>query len=126
MYKVSDIARYIINHGNGKINNLRLQCLLYYAWVEYYKAKEKFLFKDIFTAWKFGYCQTDIYFQYCAYGGNYISLEDAAEYLNIKPVTLRKWIKQKKIFRHTKSDGSGSSSAQNWMNGLTVARVLYE
>lgn len=26
---------------------------------------------------------------------NYISLEDAAEYLNIKPVTLRKWIKQK-------------------------------
>jgi excisionase family DNA binding protein len=26
---------------------------------------------------------------------NYISLDDAAEYLNIKPVTLRKWIKQK-------------------------------
>ena len=26
----------------------------------------------------------------------YISLEDAAEYLNIQPVTLRKWIKQKK------------------------------
>lgn len=26
---------------------------------------------------------------------NYISLEDAAKYLNIKPVTLRKWIKQK-------------------------------
>ncbi len=24
----------------------------------------------------------------------YISLEDAAEYLNVKPVTLRKWIKQ--------------------------------
>lgn len=26
---------------------------------------------------------------------NYISLEEAAEYLNIKPVTLWKWIKQK-------------------------------
>ena len=26
---------------------------------------------------------------------NYISLEEAAESLNIKPVTLRKWIKQK-------------------------------
>lgn len=25
----------------------------------------------------------------------YISLEQAVEYLNIKPVTLRKWIKQK-------------------------------
>lgn len=27
---------------------------------------------------------------------NYISLEDAAIYLNIKPVTLRQWIKKKK------------------------------
>lgn len=26
---------------------------------------------------------------------SYISLEDAASYLNIKPVTLRKWIRQK-------------------------------
>ncbi len=26
----------------------------------------------------------------------YIGLEDAAAYLNIKPVTLRKWIKEKK------------------------------
>ena len=26
---------------------------------------------------------------------SYISLEDAAEYLNIKPVTLRKWVRQK-------------------------------
>lgn len=27
---------------------------------------------------------------------NYISIEDAALFLNIKPVTLRKWIKDKK------------------------------
>lgn len=27
---------------------------------------------------------------------NYISLENAAKYLNIKPVTLRKWIREKK------------------------------
>lgn len=26
---------------------------------------------------------------------NYIGIEDAAEYLGIKPVTLRKWLKQK-------------------------------
>lgn len=32
----------------------------------------------------------------------YIGLEDAAEYLNIKPVTLRKWIKEK------------SSCTSNW------------
>lgn len=27
---------------------------------------------------------------------NYISLDEAAKYLNIKPVTLRKWIRQNK------------------------------
>lgn len=31
---------------------------------------------------------------------NYISLEDAAEYLNIKPVTLRKWIKRTDLPAH--------------------------
>ena len=28
---------------------------------------------------------------------NYISIEDAALFLNIKPVTLRKWIKDKNV-----------------------------
>jgi len=28
---------------------------------------------------------------------NYISIEDAALFLNIKPVTLRKWIKEKNV-----------------------------
>jgi len=31
---------------------------------------------------------------------NYISIEDAAIFLNIKPVTLRKWIKEKNIPAH--------------------------
>lgn len=31
---------------------------------------------------------------------NYISIDDAAEFLNIKPVTLRKWIKDKNVPSH--------------------------
>ena len=31
---------------------------------------------------------------------NYISLEEAAEYLGIKPVTLRAWIKKEQIPAH--------------------------
>lgn len=31
---------------------------------------------------------------------NYISIEDAAKYLNIKTVTLRKWVKDKKVPSH--------------------------
>ena len=45
---------------------------------------------------------------------NYISIEDAALFLNIKPVTLRKWIK---MYPPTKLANSGSSNAPNWKNG---------
>ncbi len=31
---------------------------------------------------------------------NYISIDDAAAFLNIKPVTLRKWIKDKSVPAH--------------------------
>ena len=31
---------------------------------------------------------------------NYISIEEAALFLNIKPVTLRKWIKDKNVPAH--------------------------
>lgn len=37
------------------------------------------------------------------YDDNYINIEEAAQYLGIKPVTLRNWIKKKiTIFRHTR------------------------
>ena len=48
---------------------------------------------------------------------NYISLEDAAEYLNIKPVTLRKWIKQEGRPSRIRLGAYGSSNAPNWMHG---------
>lgn len=35
-----------------------------------------------------------------AFPENYISIEDAAKYLDIKPVTLRKWVKEKKVPAH--------------------------
>ena len=31
---------------------------------------------------------------------NYIGIEDAALFLNIKPVTLRKWVKDKSVPAH--------------------------
>lgn len=33
---------------------------------------------------------------------NYIGLEEAATYLNVKPVTVRKWIRQKNGIPHYK------------------------
>ena len=55
---------------------------------------------------------------------NYISLEDAAEYLNIKPVTLRKWIKQKEGLPAHQIGRLWKFKTLNWMSGLTAARAL--
>ena len=56
-YDVSDIARFIvckyIADGNP-VTNMKLQKMLYYAWVEYYKQFGEYLFKDDICAWKYG------------------------------------------------------------------------
>lgn len=55
---------------------------------------------------------------------NYISLEEAAKYMGIKSVTLRGWIKDASNGLPTRKQvSSGSSSIQNWTNGLIAERV---
>ena len=46
----------------------------------------------------------------------WISIDEAAEYLGIKTVTLRSWIK--------KSENSGSLKFPNSMNGLRAVKAL--
>lgn len=57
---------------------------------------------------------------------NYISLEDAAEYLDIKPGTLRKWLKKKedmpahqigKLWKFKKSE------LEEWVNSGKSAGI---
>ena len=43
----------------------------------------------------------------------WIGLDEAAEYLGIKSVTLRKWIKMVKMYRVIKLVDYGSLNAQN-------------
>ena len=51
-------------------------------------------------------------------GKNYISTEDAALLLNIKPVTLRKWIKDKSVPAHKigKQWKFKRSELEEWVN----------
>lgn len=71
-YTAQQIADYILYYANehGKsVTNLKLQKLLYFLWIEYFKATGQYLFKDKMYAWKLGPVVPEIYRKYCMYGG---------------------------------------------------------
>lgn len=77
IYNAEAVANFIINKctsDENPISNLKLQKILYYAWVEYYKATKKYLFIDSICAWQFGPVVPDVYYEYCVYGGRPINL----------------------------------------------------
>ena len=40
----------------------------------------------------------------------WINIDEAAEYLGVKPGTLRSWIRKARGYQHIKSENNGSSS----------------
>lgn len=76
-YKAKHIAGYIILRHNQyriAIQNLRLQYILYAAWIEYSYHNNRSLFNEDFYAMNFGPACLDVYWQYCAWGGMDISV----------------------------------------------------
>lgn len=77
-YQAIDIAKYIITSCNNKdlpVSNLKLQKMLYYAWIDYYKATGTHLFDNEICAWKFGPVVPDVYYEFCSFAGNAITRE---------------------------------------------------
>lgn len=71
MMKATDVAKYVIDYcfkNNLQISNLKLQKILYFLWVDYYKTTKKSLFDDKIYAWPLGPVIPSIYREYCAYG----------------------------------------------------------
>lgn len=66
------IAKNLIKYSNSinaPISNLKLQKLLYFAWIEYYNKNKQYLFEEEFYAWQFGPVIPTVYHEYCVYGG---------------------------------------------------------
>lgn len=75
-YKATEIAKYIVSYCSKKhqpVSNLKLQKMLYYVWIEYYKKIRRFLFKDEFCAWQLGPVVPEVYYVFCAHAGVPIS-----------------------------------------------------
>lgn len=71
-YRAIDVADYIISRAyqRGKpISNLKLQKMLYYAWVDFYKKTSRHLFYEPICAWPLGPVVPEVYNEYCSYGG---------------------------------------------------------
>ena len=82
-YKAKHIAGYIILRHNQyriAIQNLRLQYILYAAWIEYSYHNNRSLFNEDFYALNFGPACLDVYWKYCAWGGMDISVSEALLY----------------------------------------------
>jgi len=74
-YNANIIAKYIITYCSKigtPISNLKLQKILYYAWVEYFKKTGKELYDNSICAWQLGPVVPDVYFNFCQFGGKAI------------------------------------------------------
>lgn len=76
-YDAMEVARFILTEcfkKNVLISNLKLQKMLYYVWVDFYKMTERKLFFDEFCAWQLGPVVPSVYYEYCSYAGRPISV----------------------------------------------------
>ena len=72
MYSALNVSQYVITQCSkvGKpISNLKLQKVLYFLWVDFYRATKNYLFFDDICAWQLGPVVPDVSYQYCSYGG---------------------------------------------------------
>lgn len=71
MHDALTIAKYIVTKctkENQPINNLQLQCILYFAQVDSLKRTKIPAFSDDIEAWKFGAAIPDVYYNFCGFG----------------------------------------------------------
>lgn len=72
LYTAIDIAKYIVSYCSNKkqpISNLKLQKILYYAWIDYYKRTGNALFLNDICAWQLGPVIPDVYYEFCSHAG---------------------------------------------------------
>lgn len=66
-YSAKDIGRETVNLSIDSkcwISNLKLQKLLYFSWLEYYRRNGTPLFEEEFEAWKYGPVVPSVYYDY--------------------------------------------------------------
>lgn len=84
-YQAVEVAKHIVTYSNQQnkpVSNLKLQKILYFTWIGYFKKTRNYLFDDEFCAWGFGPVVPAVYRNFCIYAGTPITREYQVE---IKP-----------------------------------------
>lgn len=77
-YSAINIAKYMIAYCYRKgspISNLKLQKMMYYLWIDYYKKTQTPLFIEDICAWQLGPVVPEVYYEFCSYAGTPILKE---------------------------------------------------
>ncbi len=78
MNTATDVASFLVQYYidiKKSTTNMKLQKLLYYAWIEYYKSHDgRYLFEDKIYAWKLGPVVPQVYHEYRIYAAMPISI----------------------------------------------------
>ena len=72
MDNAMEIARYIVTYCDkaGKaVSNLKLQKMLYFVWIDYYRATKTPLFNENFYAWQYGPVIPEVYCEFSTFAG---------------------------------------------------------
>ena len=90
MQTATDVARFLVQKfiDMGKpATNMKIQKLLYYAWINYYKESSgSYLFNDEISAWKFGPVVETVYREYRIFAGTPITFTNKPVHQLSQPV----------------------------------------
>lgn len=71
-YSANEIAHFVVDYAmreNRPVTNLKLQKILYFLWIEFYRARTEYLYDNQICAWPLGPVVPDVYDEFCVYGG---------------------------------------------------------
>lgn len=72
LYSAISVAKRIVTYCNQKgrpVSNLKLQKLLYYVWIGYYRQNSTELFFENMHAWQLGPVVPSVYYEFSPYAG---------------------------------------------------------
>lgn len=78
MYDVMGVATYVVTYFSSQrnpITHLKLQKLLYFLWVDYYRSTSQPLFEDNICAWRLGPVVPEVYSEFCVYSSIPIDMQ---------------------------------------------------
>lgn len=132
MYTAMQVAKFVVSYCSklGKpVSNLKLQKLLYFIWIGFFKETHNSIFRDDICAWQFGPVVPSVYYEYCSYAGNpiretyedsSISLDDQATVISI----VNNYIDVSASVLVSNTHISGSPWDIVYRNGLGIRRPI--